>query len=118
MKQTHELRAGYGIWELATETEDVILQLKKEGFDLSRVFFFLVQVYQEIEDVDPKAAPLRLYQVKWRSAGASQIAHVLDHRLHQLMPARPAEARSANPVAEWEAIYQYVLMRIQKGVAT
>jgi len=116
MKGTHEIRAGYGIWELATETEDVILQLKAEGFDLSDVIFFLVQVYQQTEDVDPKAKPLRRFQVRWCPANGDEIPPPLERRLQEMMPCRPAEARSDDPAAEWDAIYQYVLLRIQKEV--
>ena len=116
MKQTHELRAGYGIWELATETEDVILLLKREGHDLSHVVFHLVQVYQATEDVDPKNVSNRLFQVKWRSADQTTISADLERRLQETMPCRPAEARSADPLAEWDAIYKYVLARIAKGV--
>lgn len=118
MKQTHEIRAGYGIWELATETEGVILQLKKEGFDVDYVVFYLKRVSEKTEDVGPDAQPRRLYQVYWRPAGGSEISSKLNQRLQDLMPSRPAEARSGDPEAEWRGIYQYVIMRISKGVAT
>jgi len=116
VKQTHQLRAGYGIWELAAETEDVIRILQDEGLDLSCVVFYLRQVYQATEDTGPDAQTRRLYQVFWRPAGGSRVAPELERRLQELMPSRPAEARTQDPEAEWNAIYEYILMRLAKGV--
>ena len=116
MKQTHELRAGYGIWELATETEDVIRLLQSENLDISHIHFYLKEVYHETEDIYPGTPTLRRYQVFWRPVPGYIIPPATERRLQELMPSRPAESRSDEPLKEWEAIYQYVLLRIMKGV--